>query len=135
MGVDPEVTKRCTKCGQIKPITKFYENGTGKWRGDCKECVKARSKVSHNAEKSRERQAGKYGLSLKEAEALWGAEQCEICGDTDPKHPTGSFNIDHCHTSGVVRGALCSWCNWGLGHFRDRPDLLRKAADYIDRHV
>jgi len=28
-------------------------------------------------------------------------------------------SVDHCHTSGKIRGVLCNSCNVGLGHFRD----------------
>ena len=32
-----------------------------------------------------------------------------------------------------MRGLLCEGCNRGIGLLRDDPDLLRRAADYIDR--
>jgi hypothetical protein len=41
---------------------------------------------------------------------------------------------DHCHSTTLLRDHLCSPCNLGLGHFRDNPEALRKAADYIERH-
>ena len=41
--------------------------------------------------------------------------------------------IDHDHTTGKVRGMLCHDCNTSLGKFRDNPDILRKAADYLER--
>src|SRR5712664_3928933 len=31
------------------------------------------------------------------------------------------------------RGHLCPQCNTGLGMFRDNADLLRNAADYLER--
>lgn len=39
--------------------------------------------------------------------------------------------IDHDHLTGKFRGLLCGHCNKGLGHFRDNPELLIKAARYI----
>ena len=53
----------------------------------------------------------------------------EFCGSPTGKHQAA---IDHCHSSGDVRGILCGACNVGLGKFYDDPDLLRKAADYIE---
>ena len=53
--------------------------------------------------------------------------QCAIC----QKDISGSAQRDHCHTSGQWRGLLCNVCNWGLGHFRDDPMLLMKAAEYV----
>ena len=36
-------TKRCTKCGEEKPLEEFYSNGTGGRRSRCKGCYIARS--------------------------------------------------------------------------------------------
>lgn len=51
---------------------------------------------------------------------------CEICGVTNELH------IDHCHTTGRVRGLLCRSCNHGLGNFKDDPTLLNKAIAYLN---
>lgn len=59
--------------------------------------------------------------------------RCAICR----KHPPDGqrLHIDHCHSSGVVRGLLCKDCNWGLGWFRDSTKLLNKATDYLKLHT
>ena len=36
--------------------------------------------------------------------------------------------------SDSVRGLLCHRCNRAMILLRDRPDLLRKAADYLEEH-
>lgn len=33
-------TKRCTRCGKIKPVNEFYKKGEGKLRSKCIECYK-----------------------------------------------------------------------------------------------
>ena len=43
--------------------------------------------------------------------------------------------IDHDHETGFVRGILCSLCNTLLGHAKDDPEILRKAAEYLDRDL
>lgn len=43
-------------------------------------------------------------------------------------------HIDHCHTTGEVRGILCSRCNLSLGHAKDTPQRLRALADYLERY-
>jgi hypothetical protein len=42
-------------------------------------------------------------------------------------------HIDHCHDSGDVRGLLCRSCNNGLGHFKDNPEALANASQYLSR--
>ena len=62
------------------------------------------------------------------AAAIGGA--CAICGR---KCPTGKrLAVDHDHATGLYRGLLCSNCNTALGLFQDRPDLLRRAAEYLE---
>ena len=39
--------------------------------------------------------------------------------------------VDHCHKTGVVRGALCSNCNFVLGHARDDESILLRAVRYL----
>ena len=41
------------------------------------------------------------------------------------------FRLDHNHGTGEFRGFLCDSCNTGLGKFRDDPDLLARAIDYL----
>lgn len=65
-------------------------------------------------------------------DALWTSQsgQCAICHtplDEDSCH------VDHDHTQSFVRGILCPRCNHGLGHFKDRPDMLISAARYLER--
>lgn len=56
---------------------------------------------------------------------------CELCnrpfGNKTPR-------LDHSHQTGKFRAWLCHNCNTGLGHFRDDPDLLKKAAALVDDH-
>lgn len=74
----------------------------------------------------------KYGLTPDDYVELSKSQndRCAICGCTRGKR---AFAIDHCHSSGRVRGLLCSKCNTGIGLFRDNPDLLRAAIDYLER--
>ena len=51
---------------------------------------------------------------------------CVICPEAPPVH------VDHCHKTGRVRGVLCFNCNAGLGLLRDNPDVMNRAADYLE---
>ncbi|MDQ6857696.1 MAG: endonuclease VII domain-containing protein [Chloroflexota bacterium] len=52
---------------------------------------------------------------------------CGICGTT-----AEGLVLDHCHETTLIRGLLCGKCNVGLSWFRDDPDLLRRAAMYLE---
>lgn len=81
----------------------------------------------------------KYGLTPETFEAKLAAQggQCPFClpGAEVPK-----WDVDHdhacCPTSDTcgqcLRDILCHTHNIGLGYWRDDPDLLRAAADYIE---
>ena len=56
--------------------------------------------------------------------------KCKICQSVNPGGQ-GAFHTDHCHKTGKIRGLLCSNCNIGLGFFKDSPELLEKAAEYL----
>lgn len=73
----------------------------------------------------------RYGLTLEAYNALLADQdfRCAICRTQEPGKM--SWQIDHCHSSGRVRGLLCIRCNTGLGHFRDSPELLQAAKEYL----
>lgn len=60
---------------------------------------------------------------------------CAICGKPEGediyKNKPALLKIDHCHTTGEVRGLLCQTCNIGLGHFKDSTKLLKSAIRYL----
>jgi hypothetical protein len=74
-----------------------------------------------------------YGVPLDVYRAKLAAQngRCAICGGPPGKR---SLNVDHDHVSGQVRDLLCATCNTGIGGLRDDPILMRKAAEYIERH-
>lgn len=39
--------------------------------------------------------------------------------------------VDHCHTTGRIRGLLCQPCNTALGGFKDSPEMLARALQYL----
>lgn len=89
------------------------------------------------AAQARRRKLAGYGLTEAEYQAMLAAQGglCAICRTPEAVKgkPEASFRVDHCHTTGAVRGLLCAHCNSGLGQFRDDPTLLRKAAAYLTR--
>lgn len=95
---------------------------------NCVECGKVADKKRKQADKWR-RIKKIYGLSKDEYFALLFSQlsKCAICGtDVSEKN-----HIDHCHSTGKVRGILCSKCNQGIGLFCESVDLMQSAIAYI----
>ncbi len=74
-----------------------------------------------------------YGLTLEMYDELLASQDgcCAICRDFSRGRP---LHVDHCHTTGRVRGILCFTCNTALGKFRDSRDLLQKADQYLAKN-
>lgn len=75
-----------------------------------------------------------YGIDLDEYDFLFKKQRglCAIClkpNSTDSRKKR--LSIDHCHTTGKVRGLLCGNCNSGLGLFQDDLLILRTAVKYL----
>lgn len=72
-----------------------------------------------------------HGLTLEDFEAMLLNQNgcCALCG-TDVPGPL-SWNVDHNHNTGKVRGLLCQPCNVGLGNFKEDPELLYRAVNYL----
>ncbi|WP_211240492.1 endonuclease domain-containing protein [Haloglycomyces albus] len=73
-----------------------------------------------------------YGLRPGEYDRLLLAQGgvCAICGGQ--RHYR--LDVDHDHTTGLIRGLCCRNCNRVLlaRGMRNRPEIGRHAADYLD---
>jgi hypothetical protein len=66
----------------------------------------------------------KYGIALEVYDTHM-ALGCKICGACQDMH------MDHDHSTGKLRGALCAACNKALGNMKDSPIRLEDAAAYL----
>lgn len=75
-----------------------------------------------------------YGITLEQYHQMLADQnyRCAICGQEDEVEGR-KLAIDHCHTTGKVRGLLCGKCNRGLGLFYDNSKLLQNAISYLAR--
>jgi hypothetical protein len=115
-----EKTATCAVCGPVSIVE--YVPSRKKWR-----CY-----FKANASRTAYHFAGGRISSFDALEArreLFKAQGgiCDICKERPATH------LDHCHTTGKIRGLLCTQCNTGLGMFFDRTDVLRAAIDYLNR--
>ena len=81
----------------------------------------------------------KFGIGLVEYNEKLDRQTgvCAICERPETMERNGKelwLAVDHDHFTKANRELLCSQCNQALGKFEDRPTLLRRAADYLERH-
>jgi hypothetical protein len=115
--------RQCATCKEEKPETEYY----GTAYNECKICKTERSK--------RNQINWLYGISFEEKQAMVIGQdrKCALCGDSfvSEKHT----HLDHNHTTGQIRGVLCSSCNTGLGLFGESVEKLKKGIEYIERYA
>lgn len=117
-----DLNKKCHKCGIVKSGKEFArsrarEDGLQVY---CKECRRAM-----DLERL-------YGCTINEYEKRLESQSgvCAICS----KESGRNLAVDHCHNTSNIRGLLCDRCNQGLGYFNDNPQILRAAAQYLERN-
>lgn len=104
-----------------------------RWVGtnNCVECDK-NVRTARKLKAKETRLIKEYGMDFRQLEDMLNAQdhKCKICQAdvaTERQH-----HIDHCHTSGIVRGILCNRCNQAIGLMQDSPEILRSAANYLE---
>ena len=74
----------------------------------------------------------KFNITPAQWEALYARQNRGCAGCNRPKEANGKrLAVDHCHTTGAVRGLLCYKCNSVLGHVGDDPAVLRRLITYL----
>ena len=78
-----------------------------------------------------------YGITLKDYMRMLQDQKglCKICNGVGFKmaeHHKLQLVVDHCHSSGKVRGLLCHNCNRALGLLQDNVKSLQAAIDYLN---
>lgn len=139
-----------------RKLTKIAGIATLRFRGECKDCQRLRNQAwrlaNVEAYRARYREARRkrtpeqklkwllkqeYGLTLEDYQRMMAAQdgRCAICRETPApqKYKTG-FHVDHCHTTGRIRGLLCHNCNVSIGHLKEDLVRIRALLAYLERH-
>lgn len=133
--------KTCNRCKIEKEFSAFHKNARNKdgLNNRCGKCT-----VEYNNERYRKndsmkkyqkdywngnvRKLKKYGLSVEQYREMLSRQGncCAIC-----KQELIQQYVDHCHTTGKVRGILCLKCNTGIGLLGDSIEYLQNAISYL----
>lgn len=95
-----------------------------------------REKKEARREYSRRKQVeSKYGVSYETLEDMLDKQGgvCGICGVELTFHPKATACVDHCHSTGDVRGILCRKCNAAIGALGDTASSVAKAVAYLQK--
>ena len=115
----PEHRLLCKSCNKEKTAKEISCNN---WTFECEDCRVITKNIY------------KYNITREESEKLYSNTNCKICNAEFTKIGGKRRVIDHCHSTGRVRGAICRNCNTGLGMFSDSSDLIKIALEYLNNN-
>jgi len=110
----------CLPCYQKLPRIKNRVTRYGKSQKGIQKRRNSHLKITHNMTEQ------EYQTQLQSQHGV-----CAICGQREMKFRNRNLSVDHNHNTHICRSLLCSFCNIGLGAFRDDPELLVNAASYL----
>lgn len=77
-----------------------------------------------------------YGITIEQYEEMLKVQDysCKMCKQAETiltYNKLKNLSVDHCHTTGQVRGLLCSKCNCLIGYAKESIELLQEAINYL----
>lgn len=144
--VSMALTKRCTTCAQVKPLTEYYRaRGATSYRPSCKTCTSAKRREAYR------RLGGsdvpyaqllkrEYDMSLAQYNAMVRkqAGRCAVCrrAETVRSRSTGEIrrlSVDHDHVTGAIRALLCQRCNLLVWALEDNHIAIASIRAYVEK--
>jgi hypothetical protein len=109
-------SNRCNECGMIR-----HRN------------YKEANKEKVNMQSAHHKRLKRYGLTPQTYDEMLENQEgkCAICRCIPKVDTKRSLAIDHCHSSGEIRGLLCGNCNTMLGMAKDNIDILMNSMEYL----
>lgn len=146
--------KRCSKCGQKKPLNKFNKQKASK-DGLCAWCRDCSSKYNREYARNHQQEGKKrhkkyvrehrekikdyqyqwlYGLTSKQRLQIYINQNgcCAICKKATPYD---KIKTDHNHKTDKIRGLLCNECNLALGFIEKYFDNIDFILKYLKGHL
>ena len=127
-----------------KQNEKKYKEHSRKYYAKNKEKLAAQSRAwrENNPDKSKRSYTNswlkkKYGITIEQYEEKARQQNylCAACGEEHKgKTKQTTLHLDHCHSSGKLRGMLCYRCNLGLGLLDENISRLKGLIKYLKGH-
>jgi hypothetical protein len=116
--------RECSRCEMMLELDQYTKHEIG-YLGIspyCKSCAAERHLIS------------KYGLTSADKTRMHQEQNgsCAICRELVALE---NIHVDHCHTSGKVRGLLCGACNKAIGLLKDDPKRCIVMAEYLNESI
>jgi hypothetical protein len=151
-----DTEKWCSRCESWKTFDHFTKNKGyrgGGYSSLCKDCSKkyreehprkstnkdceratvwnAKNKKRRRMQKCNQKdylRSTRYGLTPEDYKKMYEDQngKCAL-----PSCSGDAEFVDHDHETSKVRRLLCRLCNSGLGFFRDNPNRLLEAVEYL----
>lgn len=143
----------CSTCKEPRPCTDYYRRKTAPKAGRdrrgervtvCRRCASSQRNKYRDSDPERNRaymRQWRFGVTQEQYDAMLDAQggACLLCRTTEPRGK-GVFHVDHDHSccpgqktcGNCNRGLLCAACNTALGQFKDDPEVMRRAALYVE---
>jgi hypothetical protein len=151
-------TKICNHCKEEKPLGDFHRRKDRNYAplSQCRQCKNAIERANplnkeyrqksyrrdieksraYSRDKARRSAFASYGITESDYERMLLSQGgvCAICKSpaSSPRNARRrNLDVDHCHTTGQVRGLLCGCCNRAIGQLNNDVTLLFNAAKYL----
>jgi len=134
-------SKQCSKCKVLisvsrkdtyciecrKEYNRAWERKNREQRRECRQLPENKKKNKKIA------RLKKYGLTLDQWNQMREDQKhkCLICHTHEKDCQQETLCVDHCHSTGKVRGLLCHNCNRGIGLMNDCPENVKRALEYL----
>jgi hypothetical protein len=123
----------CSACGTLKPLAEFAPSMAKSGNGCCRVCRRAMNKTAPTQAQLRKYNLKKYGITPEDYDSLLAVQggACACC-KAQRNLDGRRLYVDHCHSTGRVRGLLCYSCNTGIGSLGDDTKGLQRALCYLE---
>lgn len=115
---NPEATKAAQKKNTQKNGRRYYLNHMETRKKDWAKYSEQRRQQGKNQNRNRHELAARLEVSQD--------GKCAICLSIFKER----YDIDHSHSTGLIRGLLCRKCNSGLHYFEDAK-FIKRATQYL----